>query len=56
MRKVEIIEERAGLRPWKAIDQVSRQPLLSVRDPDQLRDICARLEWRVVGIKRAQQS
>ena len=51
MRRVEIVEERASARPWKAIDQVTRQPLLSLRDPDQLRKLCERLEWRIIGVK-----
>jgi hypothetical protein len=55
MRKVEIIEERVGLRRWKAVDQASRQPLLSLRDQDQLCNICERLEWRIVAIRRSQQ-
>jgi hypothetical protein len=52
MRNVEIIQEQAGVRPYKAIDRETRQALLSLRDPAQLHDICKRLEWRIIINKK----
>ena len=53
MRKVEIVEEPDQAYRWVAIDEVTRQPLLRLNDLHQLRDVCFRLEWRVVDVKRA---
>jgi hypothetical protein len=53
MRKVEIVEEPGQPYRWIAIDLVTRQPLLRMSDLHQLRDVCFRLEWRVVDVKRA---
>jgi hypothetical protein len=55
MRNVEIVQEQADIRPYKAIDRETRQPLLSLRDPAQLQDICERLEWRIVASKQAKR-
>jgi hypothetical protein len=55
MRDVEIIQEQAGVRPYKAIDRDTRQALLSLKDPAQLHDICKRLEWRIINKKQAKR-
>jgi hypothetical protein len=53
MRRVEIVEEPDQTYRWVAIDQVTRQPLLRLNDLHQLRDVCFRLEWKVVDVRRA---
>jgi hypothetical protein len=53
MRRVEIVEDQSQVYSWAAIDQRTRQRLLQLRDPDQLRSVCERLEWQVVNIKLA---
>jgi hypothetical protein len=54
MRKVEIIEEPNRTYKWIAIDRATRQSLVRLSDLNQLRDICDRLEWRIIGVKSAQ--
>jgi hypothetical protein len=53
MRRVEIVEEPGQPYRWIAIDLVTRQPLLRLSDLHQLRDVCFRLEWKVVDVRRA---
>ena len=38
----------------QTIDKGTRQSLLRLSDLYQLRDVCGRLEWEVVDVKRAQ--
>jgi hypothetical protein len=51
--RVEIVEEPNETYKWIAIDQGTRQSLLRLSDLHQLRDVCFRLEWRVIDVKRA---
>jgi hypothetical protein len=51
MRRVAIVEQQSGAYQWIAIDQATRQSLLRLSDLYQLRDICERLEWKVVDVK-----
>jgi hypothetical protein len=54
MRRVEIVEEPNQIPyKWIAIDQGTGQSLLRLSDLYQLRDVCHRLEWRVIDVKRA---
>jgi hypothetical protein len=52
MRRIEIVEEPNQI-PY-AIDKGTRQSLLRLSDLYQLRDVCHRLEWEVVDVKRAR--
>ena len=52
-RRVEIVEQPEETYKWIAIDQGSRRSLLRLSDPHQLRDVCHRLGWMVVDVKRA---
>jgi hypothetical protein len=52
-RTVEIVEEPGRAYKWFAIDQATRQSLLRLPDLNQLRDVCHRLGWKVVDVKRA---
>jgi hypothetical protein len=55
MRRIEIVEEPNQIPyKWNAIDKGTRQSLLRLSDLYQLRDVCGRLEWEVVDVKRAQ--
>jgi hypothetical protein len=55
MRRIEIVEEPNQVPyKWIAIDKGTRQSLLRLSDLYQLRDVCDRLEWEVVDVKRAQ--
>jgi hypothetical protein len=55
MRRVEIVEEPNQVPyKWIAIDKGTRQSLLRLSDLYQLRDVCHRLEWEVVDVKRAR--
>jgi hypothetical protein len=55
MRRVEIVEEPNQIPyKWIAIDKGTRRSLLRLSDLYQLRDVCDRLEWEVVDVKRAQ--
>ena len=55
MRRVEIVEEPNQIPyKWIAIDKDTRRSLLRLSDLYQLRDVCDRLEWEVVDVKRAQ--
>jgi hypothetical protein len=55
MRRVEIVEEPNQIPyKWNAIDKGTRQSLLRLSDLYQLRDVCHRLEWEVVDVKRAR--
>jgi len=56
MRRVEIVEEPSQTYKWIAIDRGTRQSLLRLADLHQLRDVCHRLGWAVVDVKRASQS
>jgi hypothetical protein len=51
-RRVEIIEAPNQTYKWIAIDQDTRQTLLRLYDLHQLRDVCHRLGWKVVDVKR----
>jgi hypothetical protein len=51
-RRVEIVEGPDPDYKWMAIDQGTRQSLLRMSDLNQLRDICRRLGWNVVEVKR----
>jgi len=55
MRRVEIVEKPDQPYRWIAIDQGTRQSLLRLSDLHQLRDVCFRLEWKVVEEKRAME-
>ena len=37
---------------FKAVDKTTGQTLLTLRDPYQLRQLCERLEWCIVGTRR----
>jgi hypothetical protein len=52
-RRVEIVEQPHQTYKWIAIDQGTGQSLLRLYDLHQLRDVCHRLGWRVVEVKRA---
>src|SRR5262245_26598819 len=52
-RTVEIVEEPGRPYKWFAIEQGTRQSLLRLSDLNQLRDVCDRLGWKVVDVKRA---
>ena len=56
MRRVEIIEDKRQFYSWAAVDQDTHQRLLKLKDADQLRSVCERLEWQIVDIKSASQS
>src|SRR5262245_12913303 len=56
MRRVEIVEEPNQTYKWIAIDRGTRQSLLRLADLHQLRDVCHRLGWTVVDVKRTSQS
>jgi hypothetical protein len=47
MRTVTIVHDRANLRPWVAVEQLSGNELLRLRDRDELHRICLRLGWQV---------
>jgi len=51
-RRVEIVEVPDQTYTWIAIDQGTRKPLLRLYDLHQLRDVCHRLGWKVVDVKR----
>ena len=53
-RRVEIVEQPDQPYKWIAIDQGTGQSLLRLYDLHQLRDVCHRLGWRVVAVKRAR--
>ena len=53
-RRVEIVEQPDQTYKWIAIDQGTGQWLLRLYDLHQLRDVCHRLGWRVVAVKRAR--
>jgi len=55
MRRVKIVEEPDQPYRWIAIDQGTRQSLLRLSDLHQLRDVCFRLEWKVVEEKRCDR-
>jgi hypothetical protein len=55
MRRVEIVEEPDQPYRWIAIDQGARQFLMRMSDLHLLRDICFRLEWKVVDVKRCDK-
>jgi hypothetical protein len=55
MRRVEIVEEPDQPYRWIAIDQGMRQFLMRMSDLHLLRDICFRLEWKVVAVKRCDK-
>ena len=55
MRRVEIVEEPDQPYRWIAIDQGTRQFLMRMSDLHLLRDICLRLEWKVVDVKRCDK-
>ena len=55
MRKVEIVQDQSQVYSWAAIDRDTRKRLLQLRDPDQLRSVCERLEWQIVDIKLARR-
>ena len=53
MRRVEIVEEpKQKIYKWTAVDKQTNQPLLRLSDLHQLRDVCQRLEWKVVETRR----
>ena len=52
-RRVEINEQPDQTYKWIAINQGTGQSLLRLYDLHQLRDVCHRLGWRVVEVKRA---
>jgi hypothetical protein len=54
MRRIEIVEEPNQPYKWIAIDKATRQSLLRLSDLYQLRDVCDRLEWEVIHVRRAQ--
>ena len=55
MRRIEIVEEPNQVPyKWIAIDKGTRQSLLRLSDLYQLRDVCERLEWEVIDVKRAR--
>mgnify|MGYP003414931680 CR=1 FL=1 len=57
MRRVEIVEEPNQIPyKWIAIDKGTRRSLLRLSDLYQLRDVCDRLEWEVVDVKRVRRS
>jgi hypothetical protein len=56
MRRIEIVEEPNQTYKWTAIDQDTRQSLLRLSDLYQLHDVCDRLEWKVVDVKRRRQN
>ena len=55
MRRVEIVEEPDQPYRWIAIDQGTRQFLMRMSDLHLLRDICFRLEWKLVDVKRCDK-
>ena len=55
MRRVEIVEAPDQPYRWIAIDQGTRQFLMRMSDLHLLRDICFRLEWKVVDAKRCDK-
>jgi hypothetical protein len=55
MRRVEIVEQPDQPYRWIAIDQGTRQFLMRMSDLHQLRDVCFRLEWKVVDVKRCDR-
>jgi len=55
MRRVVIVEEPNQSYRWIAIDQGTRQFLMRMSDLHLLRDICFRLEWKVVDVKRCDK-
>jgi hypothetical protein len=55
MHRIVIVEEPNQIPyKWIAIDKGTRQSLLRLSDLYQLRDVCHRLEWEVVDMKRAR--
>jgi hypothetical protein len=56
MRRIEIVEEPNQTYKWIAIDQDTRQSLLRLSDLHHLHDVCHRLEWKVVDVKRRWQN
>ena len=56
MRRVEIVEDQSQVYSWAAIDRDTRKRLLRLRDPDQLRNVCERLEWQIVDIRLADRN
>jgi hypothetical protein len=56
MRRVVLIEEPSGQRPWVAVDQATRQPLLRHFNVDHLRNICDRLGWQMVEAEFASRA
>jgi hypothetical protein len=55
MRRIEIVEEPNQTYKWTAIDKATRQSLLRLSDLNQLRDVCERLEWKVIDVKWARK-
>jgi hypothetical protein len=52
VRKVEIVEEpNQKIYRWTAVDKKTNQSLLRLPDLSQMRDVCRRLEWKVVDVK-----
>jgi hypothetical protein len=57
MRRIEIVEVPNQIPyKWVAIDQDTRLSLLRLSDLYQLRDVCHRLEWKVVAVNRRRQN
>jgi hypothetical protein len=52
MRRVKIVERPDQPYKWIAIGLGTRQTLLRLYDLHQLRDVCFRLGWKVVEVKR----
>ena len=53
MRRVEIVEQPTQSYMWVAVDKGTKQSLLRLRDLHQLRDVCERLEWKVIDVRSA---
>jgi len=56
MRRIEIVEEPNQTYKWIAIDKGTRQSMLRLSDLNQLRDVCERLEWKVIDVKWAREN
>ena len=56
MRRIEIVEDQSQVIAGQAIDRDTRKRFLQLRDPDQLRNVCERLEWQIVNIRLADRN